>query len=254
VLATVARMMPDVAKERLIPVYSLVSSVVNTGDSVQCPICWGRFRRFLPARGRDNVQCPRCLTSERHRLLMLFLRRHTDLFSKPRKRMLHVAPEWYLQKYFQQIDTIEYLSGDIQSPRAMMRIDITALQFPDASFEVILCSHVLEHVSDDRAAMRELFRILKPGGWGILDVPIDWSREESFEDWTITTPAERTKVFGQADHVRIYGRNYPDLLRDVGFDVEIDQYEVTPEEMARFGLKPSIDHIWMCRKPTSVTS
>jgi SAM-dependent methyltransferase len=180
---------------------------------------------------------------------MLFLRRHTDLFSDSQKSLLHLAPEWYLQKYFRRHGTINYLSGDLHSPRAMMRMDITDLGFPDGSFDVILCSHVLEHVTDDKVAMRELFRVLKPGGWGILDVPVDWSRADTFEDWSASTPSERRRVFGQEDHVRIYGRTYPDLLRQVGFQVEVDQYEISAQEVRRFGLRPGIDHIWMCRKP-----
>jgi SAM-dependent methyltransferase len=163
--------------------------------------------------------------------------------------MLHVAPEWYLEKYFRQYDHIEYLSCDLYSPRAMMRADIMDLKFPDASFDVLLCSHVLEHVNDDRLAMGELFRVLKPGGWAILDVPVDWSRMETFEDWTAITPADRKRVFGQEDHVRIYGRSYPNLLHTAGFKVELDRYEISSDEAARFGLRPGTDHIWMCRKP-----
>jgi SAM-dependent methyltransferase len=245
-LTTIRRIVPATTKDRLRPIQSVLSSAVYAGRSVECPVCGGTFRGFL---GREDTQCPRCRTVQRHRLLMLYLRRETDIFSDTPKRLLHVAPEWYLQKYFRQIDSIEYLSGDIESPRAMVRLDITSLGFPDSSFDVILCSHVLEHVPDDRSAMRELFRVMKPGGWGILDAPTDMAREESFEDWTVTKPNDRARVFGQADHVRIYGRDYPDRLRDAGFHVEMDKYVITPHEVTRFRLNPTVDHIWMCRKP-----
>jgi SAM-dependent methyltransferase len=224
-----------------------MSSTLNAGHAVECPVCAGTFRRFLPVRGRRGAQCPRCRMLERHRRLMLYLWRQSDLFSGAPKRMLHVAPERYLQSYFRQIPSIDYLSGDIASPLATIRLDVTALGFRDASFDVILCSHVLEHVADDRAAMRELFRVMKPGGWGIIDVPIDPAREDTFEDWSVTEPADRERVFGQWNHVRIYGRNYSDLLRTAGFEVNVDEYEFTPEEVTRFGLRAT-EHVWLCRK------
>jgi SAM-dependent methyltransferase len=247
---TIRRLIPAAAREPFRPVLSAMSSALNAGDAVECPVCEGRFRRFLPVLDRDNAQCPRCRTLERHRLLMLYLRRETDLFSGTPKRMLHVAPEWYLQQVFLRTPAIDYLSGDIASPIAMTRLDVTALEFPDASFDVILCSHVLEHVTDDHAAMRELRRVMKPGGWGIFEVPLDPARTETFEDWSATSPADRVRVFGQEDHVRLYGRNYPDLLRAAGFEVD-DDYTLDAAAIARFGLMPT-ERIRRCRRPIVV--
>jgi len=180
---------------------------------------------------------------------MLFLRRETTLFDGQPKRMLHVAPEEHLQDLFRSTPGIDYLSGDIASPHAMERLDVTDLRFEDGSFDVVLCSHVLEHVDDDLAAMSELYRVLKPGGWGILDAPINETYADTYEDWTITTPEGRLEAFGQVDHVRIFGRNYAELLARPGFEVDVDRYHLADGEKERFGLRPGIDHIWFCRKP-----
>jgi SAM-dependent methyltransferase len=240
---------PDVAKDVLRPLQSVVSALVHSGDAVECPVCGGSFDTFLPFHGREGAQCPRCRTMERHRLLALFLARETDLFSGSPKRLLHVAPEWFMQKYLKEVPGIDYLSGDIASPHAMVRLDVTDLEFEDDSFDVVMCSHVLEHVDDSDQAMRELFRVMRPGGWGILDAPIEDDLEDTFEDWSVTEPADRERVFGQRDHVRLFGRSYPDLLARAGFTVEKDRYTLADGEVERFGLKPEMDHIWMCRKP-----
>ncbi len=241
--------LPDTVKDRLRPLQSAVSSVVNAGSGVECSVCGGQFRRFVPFHGREGAQCPRCRTMERHRLLMLFLRRETNLFDGAPKKLLHVAPEWYMQKHLKRIPGVDYLSGDLLSPHAMVQLDVTDLQFKDGWFDIVMCSHVLEHVDDSDQAMRELFRVLKPGGWGILDAPVDWDREDTFEDWSVTDPADRERVFGQRDHVRLFGRTYPDLLTRAGFQVEKDHYTLQPGEIERYGLRPDMDHIWMCRKP-----
>lgn len=240
---------PDAAKDLIRPIQSAVSAAVHSGDTVECPVCESGFDTFLPFHGRPGAQCPKCRTMERHRLLALFLARETDLFSGTPKRLLHVAPEWYMQKYLKEAPGIDYLSGDIVSPHAMVRLDVTDLEFDDASFDVVMCSHVLEHVDDSDQAMRELFRVLRPGGWGILDAPVEWDREDTFEDWSVTDPADRERVFGQRDHVRLFGRSYPQLLTRAGFDVHLDEYTLEPGEVERHGLRPDMDHIWMCRKP-----
>ena len=241
--------LPDTAKYRIRPVQSAVSSVVHRGTQVECPVCGGSFRRFLRFKGRKGAQCPRCRTMERHRLLTLFLKRETDLFDGQPKRLLHVAPEWYMQKHLKKIPGVQYVSGDLLSPHAMIALDVTDLPFRDGWFDVVMCSHVLEHVDDSDLAMRELFRVLRPGGWGILDAPVDWDREDTYEDWSVTDPADRERVFGQRDHVRLFGRTYPQLLDRAGFDVHLDEYALQPGERERYGLRTDMDHIWMCRKP-----
>lgn len=161
--------------------------------------------------------------------------------------MLHVAPEPQLSRLFQDKDYIEYLSADLCSSRAMVAMDITDIQYPANHFDVIYCSHVLEHVPDDKRAMRELRRVLKPEGWAILQVPI--TADETFEDPSITDPKERVRVFGQHDHVRRYGPDYVNRLRGAGFSVTVDTFaaQLPDNLVVRYGLVRSHE-VFLCRK------
>lgn len=143
------------------------------------------------------------------------------------------------------------MSADLSRPRARVHTDITAIPFLESSFDVILCSHVLEHVADDGKAMRELFRVLKPGGWAVLLVPVDSRREETFEDPTVVAPTERERLFGQADHVRLYGRDFPSRLEKAGFTVRVEDYrsELGEARARRYGLRPRRPDIHLCSKP-----
>tara|TARA_R110002012_G_scaffold58674_4_gene152449 strand:- start:154992 stop:155756 length:765 start_codon:yes stop_codon:yes gene_type:complete len=193
------------------------------------PIDGRGFRRFLPygyENPRENVLSPSTLSLERHRLLWLYLKNETDFFSKPYK-VLHFAPEQAFYKRFRQLKNLDYTTTDLDSPLADVKADICKLPFKDNSFDVILCNHVLEHIPDDKKAMEELFRVLKPSGWGIFQIPQDLKREYTFEDHTITDKKERAKIFGQYDHVRIYGKDYFDKLRSVGFAVDEIDYTTT---------------------------
>jgi SAM-dependent methyltransferase len=222
------------------------------GDAVWCPVCERSFGRFLPYNEREFAMCPGCGCLERHRLLWLFLDREADLFSK-QLRLLHIAPEPQLKHRLQAKANLDYISGDLFDPEAMLKIDVTNINLPDASFDAVICSHVMEHVADDGKAMRELLRIVRPGGWGILDAPVDWSREDTFEDWTVTEPKDRERVFGQWDHVRIYGRTYPDLLAGAGWEVNLDPISLEIEEERRMGLRTKMDRIYFCVKPSQET-
>lgn len=183
-----------------------------------CPICRSHVRRFrqFGQPPRADAQCPVCGSLERHRLLWVFLRSRTDLFDGAPKRILHVAPEPVVANRLQRLPRVDYLSADLEAP-AMVRMDITDIAYPDGSFDVIFCSHVLEHVEDDRLAMRELRRVLAPAGWAILLVPI--SPDPTFEDPTVRDPEERVRLFGQHDHVRKYGPDFEDRLRATGWRV-----------------------------------
>lgn len=243
--------MRDAAPERVItsvrPVITGLAPLLYRGSSVQCPVCDGQFRCFARFHDRADARCPRCRSLERHRSLILYLRRATDLMDRP-QRVLHIAPEFFLQQQLKQVHGAGYVSGDVASPDAMLHLDVTDLQFEDASFDVVLCSHVFEHVLDDRRAMLELQRVLRPGGWGILDAPTDESRASTYEDWSLTSPRERQRAFGQWDHVRVYGRDYPDLLQAAGFRIEIDPLTYTPEEIRRYGLRLGLDRLYLCRR------
>jgi SAM-dependent methyltransferase len=228
--------------------WSRLTWPMYVGEARECPICGGHFSRFLPLHHRADVRCPRCRSFDRHRLLWVYLREQTDLFTAPH-RLLHLAPEPVLQRKFRALSNIDYVSADLSSPAAMVHTDITDMVFDDAEFDVVLCSHVLEHIPDDRRAMRELWRVMKPGGWGIFQVPMS-GKDVTFEDPSVTDPAERERLFGQFDHVRWYGRDYRDRLVESGFEVTVDDFvrRLVIERVERLGLPPEED-LYICRKP-----
>ncbi len=192
------------------------------GDRYTDPIDNKSFRKFLPYGyevQRENVLSPSTLSLERHRLLWLYLKEHTDFFSGAHK-VLHFAPEQAFYKRFRKLKNLEYTTTDLNSPLADVKADICNLPFGDNSFDFILCNHVLEHIPDDTRAMQELYRILRPGGTAILQVPQELDREKTYEDDSITDPRERARIFGQYDHVRVYGRDFFAKLRSIGFKVE----------------------------------
>lgn len=208
--------------------------LLYVGRGRECPICGTRRRRFLPygyVTSRDDVLCPSCLSLERHRLLWLYLTRETDLLQRP-VRILHIAPEVCLMKRLRRC-AADYTTADLESPLAELHFDVQQIPLPDNSYDVLICNHLLEHVADDRRALEEFHRILRPGGWGVLLSPVDPTRATTFEDDTITDPAERTRIFGQYDHRRIYGRDYGDRLRAAGFEVEEIDYAAAFSEEER---------------------
>lgn len=210
------------------------------GKNQTDPIDGKQFKSFLPygyENPRENVLSPSTLSLERHRLLWLYLKNETDFFTAQHK-VLHFAPEQAFYKRFRKLKNLDYTTTDLNSPLADVKADICNLPFDDDSYDVIFCNHVLEHIPDDTKAMHELYRILKPGGWGIFQIPQDLKRAVTFEDNSITDKKERAKIFGQYDHVRIYGLDYFDKLRSVGFHVEEVDYTsiLSPEEVAKYRL------------------
>ncbi|MBI1923536.1 class I SAM-dependent methyltransferase [Candidatus Poribacteria bacterium] len=198
-------------------------SLLYIGNQLICPCCKGHFRKFLPygVQPRPNAQCPRCFSLERHRLLWLYLKEKTNLFTDCLK-VLHFAPEYQFQKTFRSMPNLDYLSADLYSPLAMVKMDIANILYPENSFDIILCVHVLECVIDDQKAMRELFRVLKPGGWAIIQSSVNLKRDKKFEDSNIVFPEDRERIFNSKSAVRIYGRDYKDGLEKVGFTVKVD--------------------------------
>jgi len=199
------------------------------GNRFKDPIDNKSFRSFLDygyVVQRKNVLSPSTLSLERHRLLWLYLKNETSFFTKPIK-VLHFAPEQCFLKRFRALNNLDYTTTDLFSPIADVKADICNLPFEDNSYDVILCNHVLEHIPDDTKAMQELYRVMKPRGWGVFQVPQDLNRDITFEDDTITDRKERTKIFGQYDHVRVYGRDYFNKLRSIGFKVEEVAYTAT---------------------------
>ena len=220
------------------------------GNRVYCPCCESHFRCFIRYGPNRNGMCPRCGSLDRHRLLWLYLHNCTNLLCD-RLRVLHFAPEVIIQKKLRSYPNLDYTSTDLDSPLAMVRMDITDIPYTVNMFDVILCSHVLEHIPDDHKAMSELYRILKPGGWALLQVPFDAERAGTFEDPTVVDPKERTRLFGQFDHVRIYGRDFMDRLERAGFTVHQEFYacELGPALAQRYGLLVELDTFY-CTKPT----
>lgn len=215
-----------------------------------CPLCGSHLRRFLAfgLEPRPEALCPVCESLERHRLLWLYFRERTDLFDGRPRRFLHFAPAPALARHLERVDGLDYLTADLNAPRVMTKMDVTAIAAPDDTFDVVCCNHVLEHVPDDRRAMSEILRVLRPGGWAILQVPI--RGETTQEDLSITDPRERERRYGQYDHVRQYGRDYAARLREAGFDVSVDAFVRTldPDRVRYHGL-PAEEDIYVCRKP-----
>ena len=228
-----------------------VTTDQQIADTVICPCCGGEFAHFGPSRlrGRPNTKCPNCGSKKRHRLLWLFLHNRTNLFTDP-LRVLHFAPEPCFYTTFAALPNLDYITADLEPGRAMLAFDITAIPKEVGAFDAILCSHVLEHVPDDQQAMRELYRVLKPGGWAVLMVPMEPDRAETFEDASVVEPEEREQVFGQNDHVRIYGQDFKDRLERAGFTVHMHRYakELGPEAVKKYVLKRQ-DQIYFCTKP-----
>ena len=210
------------------------------GNNFTDPIDGKSYRKFLPygyGKQRENALSPGTLSLERHRQMWLYLQNETDFFTKNYK-VLHIAPEQEFLRKFKRMKNLDYTSADLFSPIVDVKADILDLPFEDESFDVIFCNHVLEHIEDDRKAMSELYRVMKKGGWGILQVPMKNSLEKTYEDFTITDPKERQKNFGQYDHVRWYGMDYFDRLKSVGFDAEANFYsqKFSDADIKKFGL------------------
>lgn len=206
---------------------------IYAGKRYYCPVCNSHTRlqktlgfdfpvireKNIVGAGVRDALCPVCSSSDRIRLLYLFLRCKTNLFRAP-LRLLHFAPEPSLRNIIERQDNIDYLTADLYQHDVMEKIDITAIPYSGDTFDVILCNHVLEHIPDDRKAMQELYRVLKPGGWAVLQVPVSATMETSYEDPAVTLEKDREQIFGHRDHVRIYGKDYAERLRQTGFLVQ----------------------------------
>ncbi|WP_271855560.1 class I SAM-dependent methyltransferase [Patiriisocius marinus] len=221
------------------------------GSKYTDPIDGKSYRKFLPygyEKVRENVLAPGTLSLERHRLFWLYLTNKTDFFTA-KKRVLHFAPEQAFLRKFKQMKNLEYTTTDLNSPIADIKADICNLPFKDNSYDVIICNHVLEHIPNDTKAMKELYRVLAPGGMAVLQVPYEADRATTFEDDSITDQAERTRIFGQYDHVRVYGMDYFTKLERIGFNVEAVDYtkQLSKEAIDKFRLADG-ELIPVCKK------
>lgn len=227
-------------------------SVFYLGNRVSCNVCGHHYRKFLPygRKARENALCPHCLSLERHRMMWLFLNDKTDFF-QAKLKILHIAPELCFIKRFEDLHGENYVTADLESPLAKVKLDVLQMPFIEGEFEVVFCNHVMEHVADDLQAMREIYRVLAPGGWGIIQIPLFYPLPEiTYEDSAIVTPAEREKAFGQDDHVRLYGKDYINRLQSAGFDArEIWlNKDISAADVKRLAL-PLDEPIFFVRKP-----
>ena len=209
---------------RLSYLFKLFAPLAYYGNEVHCPVCERDFRKFLSygsnTAHRENVLCPYDLTLERHRLMWLYLKQ-SSFFNEENQKVLHIAPEQCFYPIFKKQKNLSYTTADMESPIADLHFDLHNIPLEDNLYDVIFCNHVLEHVQDDHQCMKELLRVMKPGGWGIFQVPIDYNNKVTYEDSSITDPKEREIHFWQKDHVRLYGLDYPKKLEKAGFKVDV---------------------------------
>ena len=237
-------------------VFNKIAPLLLAGNKVEDPINGKTYSRFLPygyggTVKRKNALSPQTLSLERHRLMWLYLKNKTDFFTKDVK-MLHVAPEQCFYKIFRGMKNLEYITADLNSPLADVKMDLHDIPFGENTFDVIFCNHVLEHVEDDIRCMSELYRVLKPGGWAILQSPVDITREKTLQNPAIVSEDDREKNYWQKDHVRLFGLDYKDKLASVGFKVNVDDYikEFSPELVERYRISSpkKDDAIYFCSK------
>lgn len=252
-ISWIIRKVPRKYLQIISPLALKVLAVFYRGNKVACPVCDKNFKKFLPyGRGesaRNNALCPSCLSLERHRLMHLYLKEKTNFF-KDNLKVLHIAPEACFIKRFDKMANIDYITADLESPLAKVKMDVHDIPFDEGTFDVAFCNHVMEHVDDDIKAMSEIHRVLKPGGWAIIQVPfMAEGLEVTHEDASITSPAERFKVFGQEDHVRMYGSDYGLRLQQAGFDVVEDDYVMHLDKtlVEKYAL-PSQEIVYLCKK------
>ena len=223
IISIVTRLVPRHYLHRVSHFFLRILSIFMKGDNFEDPINGKTYRKLLPygrLQPRENALAPNSMSLERHRLLWLFLNKRTNFF-KDQLTFLHIAPEYCFIPLFKKQKNLNYTTADLNSPWADVHFDVHEIPFDEESFDVIMCNHVLEHVEDDHQCMKELHRVMKPGGWGIFQVPIDYNNKLTYEDSSITDPKEREIHFWQKDHVRLYGLDYPKKLEKAGFKVDV---------------------------------
>lgn len=234
------RFIPRPLLQRFVHIVTKILIPFYKGNKVECSVCDIKLRKFLPygrLEPRENALCPKCLSLERHRLINLFLKEKTDFYTKEHK-ILHIAPEMCFLHRFEKVHGENYITGDLESPWAKVKMDVHDIPFEDNTFDIVFCNHVLEHVEDDIKVLKEFYRVLKPGGWAVLQSPIDYSYKTTYEDKSITDPRAREIAFGQDDHLRMFGVDYGERLKLGGFTVEEDKMaiEMSAEEAFKYGL------------------
>jgi SAM-dependent methyltransferase len=246
------RFIPRPLLQRFAPVTLKFISFFLRGSKFEDPISGISYRRLLPygrITNRENALAPDSMSLERHRLIWLYLQDRTNFF-RDRIKFLHIAPEYCFLERFRGLKNLDYTTADLDSPWADVKMDVHNIPFGENTFDAIMCNHVLEHVENDIQVMKEFHRVMKPGGWGIFQVPIDSSREQTLEDPSVTDPNERERLFGQRDHVRSYGRDFAKRLRSAGFEVTEDNYvNALDRDLVKKYALPAGEIVYFCRKP-----
>lgn len=252
IISFATRFIPRHYLQKVSHLFLLFIAPFYRGTNFEDPIDGTTYRRLLPygrLRPRKNALAPKSMSLERHRLIWLFMKEKTNFFSDNLK-FLHIAPEYCFKLKFKKLKNLDYITGDLISPWADVKMDIQDIPFEENTFDVIMCNHVLEHVDDDKKSMEEFYRVMKPGGWGIFMVPVDYNNEVTLEDPNITDPKEREAHYWQSDHLRLYGKDYGKKLASVGFDVDESDFlkQLDPELAKRFALPPE-EIVYYCKKP-----
>jgi SAM-dependent methyltransferase len=225
------------------------------GSKHQCPICRWPARAFRPLSVNPDFpeRCSRCGSLARHRLLWLFFQRRTNLFQAPLE-VLHFSPEACFTGKFSRLKNLKYTTADVEGGYTswMETLDVTAIAKPDETYDAVICLHVLQAVEEDHKAMRELFRVLKPGGWAILNSRLDIYAERTRPNPALPPLEVRAQSSNRDFAFRIYGRDFADQLREAGFEVEIVPFgkSLTSEEIDRYYLHVPGD-VYLCRRPSA---
>ena len=251
IISIATRLIPRHYLQHISHFFLRIISLFLRGDNFEDPINGKTYRKLLPygrLRSRDNAIAPDSMSLERHRLMWLFLKEKTNFFTSKLK-FLHIAPEYCFIKIFKSMKNLEYITGDLISPWADVKMDVHHIPFNENSFDVVICNHVLEHVEDADKVMKEFYRVMRPGGWGIFQVPIDTNNPKTEEDKKITDPKQREKLYWQSDHLRLFGLDYGEKLSKAGFKVTESNFinELDTNLVERYAL-PKGEIIYFCEK------
>ena len=236
---------------RLIETLLAIRALLFVGSRYVCPCCGWKLRAFTHGgaslRTRHRGYCPRCNAKARHRRDWLLLQQKTNLF-RDDLRLLHVSPKYSLLRQLKRMENVRYTAADLYPrPHMDIQMNLAAVPYRSETFDALICIHVLEHVKDDRHAIQELYRMLKPGGWAFVSVPIRFD-QPTYEDPTITTPEGRRQAFGERSHHRIYGHDLAERLAGFGFEIQVFVgKDIDPQTMDRYGLLDD-ENVFLCKK------
>lgn len=247
----------DFLKRKVLPKYLWLRSLKYIGDAAYCPCCKGKFSKFLEVGPKkEPMMCPRCRSNDRDRFFWFYLEKHPDFF-QPDIKLLHISPETIYFNRFRMIPGVDYVAGDkfiLQFgntyPKGTIYIDITAMpEFQDNTFDFIFCSHVLEYIKEDKKSLKELYRVLKPGGKAIISVPINFGHYSTIEDDSVIDPKEQEHLYGDTGHLRYYGEDYFERVQAAGFKTEFTPVrEFISEEMIKKSVIKPFDVVHLCHK------